>query len=305
MKLQIANNKITTRQADFQAHFAPVVVPDLSRLHLLTEFDKEEVLAFLAQRPVHTVVMTSMIHDNGIENVQNRGKFFGYRNESGRLEGVALIGHTTLVEAHSEEALRALALSARTSETPIHIMMSDGDSIKTFWQYLTGGMKEPRLICSERLFEINFPLMVRENVPNLRLASEAELMPIAEAHAEVAFEESGVDPLVKDREGFLKRVARRIDQQRVWVVFDDEGKLVFKADVVAETPEVKYLEGIYVHPEYRGQGIGADCLSQLSRTLLEEVQYVCLLSNEEFQSAHRTYLKAGFKSQDSCVTIFV
>jgi len=305
MTLQIAKHIIKNEPTDILRNFAPVIVPDLSRLHLLTENEKEEVLGFLAQRPVHTVVMTSMIHDNGIENAQNRGKFFGYRNASDILEGVALIGHTTLVEVHTEEALKALALIARESETPIHVMMSDGNSIESFWQHFSGGIKEPRLVCSERLFEISFPLMVRNNIDGLRLASETELLPIAEAHAEVAFEESGVDPLVKDREGFLKRVTRRINQERVWVVFDAEGKLVFKADVVAETPEVKYLEGIYVHPEYRGKGIAADCLSQLSRKLLEEVQYVCLLSNEEFQHAHRTYMKAGFKSQDSCVTIFV
>lgn len=305
MKLQLASKTTQNERNNSYGNFAPVVVPDLRRLHLLTENEKTEVLEFLAQRPVHTVVMTSMIHDNGLANAQNRGKFFGYRSAAGKLEGVALIGHTTLVEVHSEEALKALALTARESDTPIHIMMSDGNSIESFWRYFSGGIKEPRLICSERLFEISFPLMVRENVAGLRLASQAELMPIAEAHAEVAFEESGVDPLVKDREGFLKRVTRRIEQKRVWVVFDEEGKLVFKADVVAETPEVKYLEGIYVHPEYRGKGIGTDCLSQLSRTLLKEVQYVCLLSNEEFQHAHRSYLKAGFKSQDSCVTIFV
>lgn len=305
MKLQIANNFSQNRTDHAYKTFAPVIVPDLTRLHALTESDRQEVLGFLAQRPVHTVVMTSMIHDNGIESAQNRGKFFGYRSADGTLEGVALIGHTTLVETRSDEALKALALCARKAETPIHIMMSDGNSIEGFWQYLTGGAREPRLICSERLFEIKFPAVVREQVAGLRRATGEELFPIAEAHAEVATEESGVNPLEKDREGFLKRVARRIDQERVWVVFDEHGKLVFKADVVAETPEVKYLEGIYVHPDHRGRGIGADCLSQLSRTLLKEVEYVCLLSNEEFQNAHRTYLKAGFKSQDSCVTIFV
>jgi predicted GNAT family acetyltransferase len=146
--------------------------------------------------------------------------------------------------------------------------------------------------------------MVREAVPGLRPAAAEELMPVAEAHAEVAFEESGVNPLEKDREGYLKRVLRRIEQGRVWVVFD-EGKLVFKADVVAETTDVKYLEGIYVNPEHRGKGLGANCLSQLSRILLEKVRYVCLLSNVDFRQAHNTYLKAGFKSRDCYVTMFV
>jgi uncharacterized protein len=304
MKLQLAHKISDTRSVPNQPRFVPVIVPDTSRLQMLTEDDKQEVLDFLAQRPVHTVVMTSMIHDNGIESEQSRGRFYSYRNTAGKLEGVALIGHTTLVEARSEESLIALALTARNSETPIHIMMSDGDSIQSFWDYYSGGTKEPRLVCSERLFEIKFPVPVRETVAGLRLATEAELMPVAESHAEIALMESGVNPMERDREGFLKRVMRRINKGRVWVVVDEQGKLVFKADIVAETPDVKYLEGIYVHPEYRGRGIGANCLSQLSRTLLETVKYVCLLSNEDFQTAHRSYLKAGFKSQDCCVTIF-
>ena len=304
MNLQIAANPTHRQRMQARLQFVPVVVPDLMRLQLLKGADKKEVLGFLAQRPVHTVVMSSMIHDNGIESADNRGRFYGYRNAAGRLEGVALIGHTTLVEARSEDALAALALTARESETPIHIMMSDGNSIESFWDYYTGGMKEPRLVCLERLFEIKFPLSICESVPGLRLATEAELIPVAEAHAEIALEESGVNPMERDREGFLKRVLRRIHQKRTWTVIDEKGGLVFKADIVAETSDASYLEGIYVHPAHRGKGIGANCLSQLSRTLLEKVKHVCLLSNEDFQNAHRAYSKAGFKSRDCFVTIF-
>lgn len=304
MKLQLAYNNAQVSKTDSIEFIIANAVANQTRIHGLKENDKNEVLAFLQVRPVHTVVMTSFIRDNGIESASNRGKFFGYRNAAGDLEGVALIGHTTLVECRSDEALTALALKARESETPIHIMMSDGNSIESFWQYYSNNNQQPRLVCEERLFEIKHPVMVREEVPGLRLARPEELMPIAEAHAEVAFEESGVNPLEKDREGFLKRVARRIEQNRIWVVFDGE-TLVFKADIVAETAEVNYLEGIYVSQESRGQGLGANCLSQLSRVLLEKVKYVCLLSNVEFQQAHNAYAKAGFKSKDSCVTMFV
>jgi GNAT superfamily N-acetyltransferase len=248
--------------------------------------------------------MASFIQDNGLESPNNRGKFYGFRNAAGRLEGVALIGHATLIEARNEDALVAFALIARESETPINILMSDGNSVERFWEYYSDTNRQPRLVCEERLFEIKHPVMVRETVPGLRLAAAEELIPVAEAHALVAEEESGVNPMEKDREGYLKRVARRIEQGRVWVVFED-GKLVFKADVVAETNDVMYLEGIYVKEENRGKGIGANCLSQLSRVLLEKVKYVCLLSNVDFQQAHSAYKRAGFKSKDSCVTMFV
>jgi GNAT superfamily N-acetyltransferase len=304
MTLQLAYNYADNQHTNSFEYTISRAVANLSRVQVLTEADQPEVLEFLRMRPVHTVVMTSFIQDNGIESASNRGHFYGYRNFAGTLEGIALIGHTTLVEVRSDDALTALALKARESETPIYIMMSDGNSIEGFWKFYSGHNQQPRLVCEERLFETKHPVMVRETVEGLRLATAEELIPIAEAHAEVAFEESGVNPMEKDREGYLKRVLRRIEQGRVWVVFNED-KLVFKADVVAETTEVMYLEGIYVSPEYRGKGVGANCLSQLSRALLEKVKHVCLLSNVDFHQAHNAYVKAGFKSKDCCVTMFV
>lgn len=287
----------------FATPFAPII-PDLSNVRELEENNTAEVLAFLTIRPVHTVVMTSFITDNGIVSELNRGKFYGYRNAEGKLEGVALIGHSTLVEAHSDAALRALAFVAKTAETPIHLIMSSGDDAQSFWNYLSDGLRQPRLTCVERLFEAAFPFMVQGSDTGLRLANASELLPIAEAQAEVAFLESGVDPMLKDREGFLKRVARRIEQKRIFVVFDGD-KLVFKADIIAETSEVAYLEGVYVGEEYRGKGIGPKCLSAMTVELLSRVAHVCLLSNVDFASAHRSFEKAGFRSSDECTTLFV
>ncbi|HEX9962264.1 MAG TPA: GNAT family N-acetyltransferase [Pyrinomonadaceae bacterium] len=280
------------------------LAPDMAQVGELRDEHTAEVLAFLTIRPVHTIVMTSFINDNGLVSSLNRGKFYGFRDSAGKLEGVALIGHTTLVEARTEESLKAFAFVARESETPIHLIMSDGSNAESFWQYYSGGARQPRLVCTELLFEVTFPVMVRETSENLRLAAEGELTEAAEAHAEVALLESGVNPLEKDREGFLQRTLRRIRQERTFVVFED-GKLLFKADIVAETADVVYLEGIYVAPDQRGMGTGSKYLSQLSRMLLNRVKHVCLLSNVDFKEAHSAYVKAGFKSKDSCTTIFV
>ena len=76
----------------------PEAIP-VGRVNKLEESNTAEMLAFLAVRPVQTVVMSSFITDNGVESELNRGKFFAYRNADGKIEGIALIGHTTLVEA--------------------------------------------------------------------------------------------------------------------------------------------------------------------------------------------------------------
>ncbi|HZM97812.1 MAG TPA: hypothetical protein VFB70_00400, partial [Pyrinomonadaceae bacterium] len=41
----------------------------------LANSDAAEVLAFLSQRPIHTVAMMSLIRDNGIVSPFNRGTF--------------------------------------------------------------------------------------------------------------------------------------------------------------------------------------------------------------------------------------
>lgn len=288
------------------AHVIPMlsVATDVSRICKLSNANQTEIMRFLSLRPVHTVVMKSFILDNGVESEMNRGIFYGYRNSDGNLEGIALIGHATLVEARTDRAMHALAITARRSETPINLIMSDGDAAESFWNYFSGGRREPRLRCTEELFELNFPFLVKRTKWDVRYANLEELEKVAEAQAEVALLESGTDPMVRDREGFLKRVARRIKQNRIFVVMEN-GELIFKADVVAQTDDVAYLEGVYVHPDHRGLGVGSECLSDVGLRLLNDVQNVCLLSNVKFKGAHRSFMKAGFRNTDRCTTLFV
>ena len=131
-------------------------------------------------------------------------------------------------------------------------MMSHGDSIERFWNHYAMPGQKPTHNFKELLFEVNFPFFVQNCEWNVRPATADELEEVAKAQAAVAFMESGIDPLVKDREGFLKRCLKRIEMGRTFVVFEN-GKLVFKVDVMSETEDVAYLEGLYVAEEYRGR----------------------------------------------------
>jgi len=270
----------------------------------LTWSDEAEVLRFLAVNPVQTVVMSSYIADNGIESELNRGTFYGHRAPDGSLDGVALIGHSTLVEARSDEAMTALTFAAKTTDVPVHLIMSNGNDAQVFFDQMTDGISEPRLRCVEERFEAAFPFAVQSCEYAIENADMSQLEAVAKAQAEIAFIECGVDPMLRDREGFLKRVARRIDQNRVFSVFEN-GKLLFKADIIAETNETIYLEGIYVDPDLRGKGIGPRCLAALTVQLLSRVPNICLLTNVDFVNAQKSYQKAGYRRTGQCVTLFV
>jgi len=123
--------------------------------------------------------------------------------------------------------------------------------------------------------------------------------------AEMAVEECGISPLDVDPRGFRERCARRIERGRVWLSAGAEGGLDFKADVMAETPEAVYLEGVYVRPGARGMGLGRRCIMQLIRELLAHTRAVCLLVNESNLSAQSFYLKTGFSIRGLYETIYL
>jgi len=273
------------------------------RVERLTDNDAAEVLQFLAQRPIHTVAMMSMIHDNGIVSAFNRGTFFGCRDLNGQLEGVALVGHATLMETVSNRALAALAQVAR--ECPnTHMIMGEKERVADFWNHYTETGRRQRLACREWLFELTLPAEAREPIAGLRQATVAELELVMPVQAQLAYAESGINPMEVDCEGFRKRCLRRIEQGRTWVVVEDN-LLVFKADVISKTPEVIYLEGIWLREDCRNKRLGKRLMSELMRRLLENTKSVCLLVNETNEWAQGFYRKCGFNFRATYETIFL
>lgn len=265
--------------------------------------NRQEVLDFLARRPLHTVVMSSFVRDNGLVSPLNRGTFYSCRNEAGDLEGVALIGHATMVEARTEEALAAFARLARESQSG-HVILGEREKVGRFWDYYAAGGESPRLLCREMLLEQRWPVAVREEVKGLRLATADDLELVVPVQAEMAYEESGVNPLERDPEGFRRRCARRVEMGRVWVWVED-GRLIFKADIISETPEVIYLEGVWVNPADRGKGYGLRCMSQLGRELLARAGSISMLVNERNSKALSLYSRAGYKLRGCYDTIYL
>ncbi len=269
----------------------------------LTEDDRNEVLAFLAERPVQTVCIAGFIRDNGLVSPHNRGTFYGCRNSEGRLEGVALIGHATLIEARTARAMEEFGLVAQGYQRT-HMILGEKDKVEQFWNYYADEGQEMRLACRELLFELRYAMQVRDEVEGLRRATLEDLDKIAPVQAAMAEEESGKNPLEIDPDGFRSRCARRIEMGRVWLL-EEDGRLVFKADIQADTPDVVYLEGVWVNPSERGKGIGRQCLRQLCQDLLVRTKSVCVLVNEENRRAHTFYRMCNFKMRGVYDSIFL
>lgn len=273
-------------------------------VHTLKANDEREVLAFLAARPVHTVLIAGFIRDNGLENQSNRGTFYGCRNREGQLEGVALIGHATLFETRTEAALAALAYQARRSR-PLYMITAEREKVERFWHYYdVDGVDTPRQIAHTLMMEQALPTQDHGSAPGLRLADLDDLDSIIPVNAQMIYEEHGINPLELDPAGFRLRCASRIEKGKI-LILAERGRLIFKADVASLTPEAAYIEGIFVSPEEQGKGVGLRCISQLGKNLAGQTKSICGLVNVKNKRAQAFYYRSGYELRGDYHSIFL
>lgn len=253
---------------------------------------EEHVLSALSGDSLTNVIMEGFIRDNGFVNSQNRGRFYTCRDENNKLEGVALIGHTILFEAFSDRAIQVFASLARRHGSA-HLLMGEHSAVDRFWDYYSDKQESPRLVCPILFLERCKPFAEQPEVSGLRPATRDDLEHVVHAQAAMAFEMSGVDPLKKDPAGFRERYIKRIAKKRVWVLIEND-RLVFKTDIIADTPHASYIEGVYVRPEQRGQGVGRRCLIGLSRTLMARRKAIYLFVENQNSRTKSFYLNLGF-----------
>ena len=293
---------VTVLQQESDPTFGTFDTEEPCSVEELNQEHQPEVLDFLSANPIHTVLMASLIRDNGLASPHNRGSFYACRDRYGRVEGVALIGQVTVVESRTEASMATFAKLARHCLST-NLIRGERETVSRFWECYAAKEDEPRRISHEFMLEQHEPQQIDEPVKELRPATLDYLDQVLKVNAVMAFEEAGISPLNRDPGGFRQRTAKRIERGRVWAWVQDE-RLIFKADIVAETPQAIYLEGVYVHPEERLKGYGLRCLKQLSSALLAHSQSICLTVNQRNQKTVDFYTKAGYQIHSHYKTIY-
>ena len=92
--------------------------------------------------------------------------------------------------------------------------------------------------------------------PAVRQTRPDEIERYLPAAIAMFLEEVGVDPRLGDGgAGYRARVAELIGAGRAFVRFE-QGEVVFKAEIGALSSRVGQIQGVWVHPEWRGRGLG-------------------------------------------------
>ena len=116
-------------------------------------------------------------------------------------------------------------------------------------------------------------------------------------------EELEADPLAIASGGpFRTRVARSLARGRSWGIIRDD-RVVFKADVAAESHRVAQIQGIWVDPSYRGRGLGSGGTAAVLSALRSRGLIPTLVVNEDNDSALRMYRRLGMSPAADYATV--
>ncbi len=102
---------------------------------------------------------------------------------------------------------------------------------------------------------------------------------------------------------YRSRVAQLISKGLAFARIED-GEVIFKAEVAAVTPHAGQIQGVWVNPAYRGQGLSAPALAiGRQRRTGELAPVVSLYVNEHNLAARRAYARVGFVERTRFATI--
>jgi predicted GNAT family acetyltransferase len=117
-------------------------------------------------------------------------------------------------------------------------------------------------------------------------------------------EEVGVDPCVGDGGvGYRARVAELIAGGRAFARFEGD-RVVFKAEIGAMSARVGQIQGVWVHPERRGQGLGAAGTAAVVERLVHSLgRTASLYVNGYNAPARAAYRRIGFHQVGMFATV--
>ena len=272
-------------------------------LRLLDARDRTAVAELLARDPVANVFVTARVRAAGVDPWRLGGELWGYVVD-GELESLCYAGANLVPINASHEALDAYAERARRQGRRCSSFVGDAEGVLGLWELLEpawGAARDVR--AAQPLLATGCAPLVAPD-PGVRRVRIDELDVVVPACIAMFTEEVGVSPLGGDGGGIYRtRVRELVTSGRAFARIDD-GRVVFKAEIGAVTSEACQVQGVWVAPEYRGQGLGSAGMAAVVQHCLAEVApVVSLYVNDYNVPALATYARVGFSRVGTFATV--
>lgn len=271
------------------------VRPRSEPARLLDDRDRAAALAICDADPVANVFVASRIRALGLEPGRLGAQIWGYAGGDGRLTSLCYAGANLVPVQATSEALAAFAERALRQGRRCSSVVGPSAAVTELWGYLSprwGPAREVR--AAQPLMAIDGPPLVDAD-PGVRLVRQGEIDILLPACVAMFTEEVGVSPLSGDGgAAYRARVTELVRSGRAFARIED-GRVIFKAEVGAATPQACQVQGVWVRPDHRGRGLAAPGMAAVVNAARESIAPVVSLYVNDFNTpARATYLRVGF-----------
>jgi predicted GNAT family acetyltransferase len=272
-------------------------------LRVLDDRDLDTVLALLAQDTVANVFVQSRVEAVGLQPWRLGAEMWGHHHE-GTLTGLCYAGANLVPVIGDDAALRGFAERARRQGRRCSSIVGAEKLVARLWRLLEPAWGPARDVrpCQ--------PLMVADQEPpvpvdpGVRRVSPDEIDLLLPASIAMFTEEVGVSPVAGDGGSLYRaRVSELVHSGRSFARIED-GRVIFKAEVGAVTAAACQIQGVWVDPMLRGQGLSVAGMAAVVHECLASVApAVSLYVNDFNEPARRAYERVGFRDVDTFMSV--
>jgi uncharacterized protein len=272
-------------------------------LRLLGPSDLSAMLELVARDPVVNVFVDYRSRITQLDPRWMGGEMWGFVEDGELVSACHAAANLVPVNA-TPAALEAFAARGIRQRRRCSTIVGPQDAVAELWDHLAPHWATPReLRWDQPHLEIRTQPRVAAD-PKVRRTQPADLEVLYPACVAMYTEEVGVSP---ERGGgadmYRARVAQLIGKGWSFARIED-GEVLFKAEVAAVSPYACQVQGVYVPPERRGQGLATAGMAAVVEIALRDIApVVSLYVNEHNVGARRAYGAVGFEQTGLFSTI--
>jgi uncharacterized protein len=272
-------------------------------VRVLDDRDAPAVLDLLNADPVANVFVQSRVEAVGLQPWRLGAEMWGHHVE-GRLVGLCYAGANLVPVAGDEVAVRAFGDRARRQGRRCSSIVGRAELVEPLWRLLEPTWGPARDVRPRQ------PLMVTDTDPKVapdplvRAVRSEEIDVLLPASIAMFTEEVGVSPVAGDGGNLYRaRVSELVHLGRSFARIED-GRVLFKAEVGAATAAACQIQGVWVDPARRGQGLSiAGMAAVVAACRISIAPQVSLYVNDFNAAARRAYERVGFRDVGSFMSV--
>jgi uncharacterized protein len=268
------------------------------RVEPLTDLDSDELIRLIDEDPVVNAVVSSRLRALGTLDARRFGGLvLGARDHDGDLRGAVFSGGNLLPIGGDVPEWHALAAAVLTRRRVCSSIVGRAPAVAAMWSLLGRGWAPARAVRSDQpLLLLDGPAALGPGDPRVRPVGTEEIDAYLPAAAAMFTEELGVSPYLAAGAGdYRRRVAGVLQEGRGFAIVDTAGAVIFKADLGAVCPHTCQVQGVWVRPDLRGQGLGTAATAAVLRHALTLAPTVSLYVNDFNVAARRMYQRLGLR----------